>query len=332
MRVAEILDNISEHRKLRQAHAHIDKLTEVSKGIFSKIGLTFSNETILTQIIPYIVSYEVEITRSKQKPKSIKELMGILKEKFPTLNSPTLVIESQERQLRKWDSLAKLLCPTEEVSACVAVCAYQKDLLISSNTSRTKSNAELTEILSSRMKIIRDFLLAVTQEAKPLSKDEMSEFTGVKFSDIAKLLANQAVLKLMMMEFGGFTSSIPTTVSHRTHKSAAEHFEVALLKLAQFCLEGIYTNGMNGFEKDTLAALLTPGNVKFIMPDIDKLAGENLHAEQAIIYYLRHYTNFCTLASVEADKKIPIGISKLCCQTCHYVLTKHGNIQFRGSL
>ena len=181
------------------------------------------------------------------------------------------------------------------------------------------------------MKIIRDFLLAVTQEAKPLSKDEMSEFTGVKFSDIAKLLANQAVLKLMMMEFGGFTSPLPTTVSHRTHKSAAEHFEVALLKLAQFCLEGIYTNGMNGFDKDTLAALLTPGNVKFIMPDIDKLAGENLHAEQAIIYYLRHYTNFCTLASMEADKKIPIGISKLCCQTCHYVLTKHGNIQFRGS-
>lgn len=72
MRVAEILDIISEHRKLRQAHEHIDKLTEVSKGIFSKIGLTFSNETILTHIIPYIVSYEVEITRSKQKPKSIK--------------------------------------------------------------------------------------------------------------------------------------------------------------------------------------------------------------------------------------------------------------------
>lgn len=303
-----------------------DKLTVVNSATLNALGfIGYSDESLVEKVIPQLALLE----QSGEKITS-KEIVKRIKELVPPPPKPQALVVNNETTLRRYDSLARLLCPNEKVSACVAVSSYEGQWIISSNASAQKSESELISLLDKRLGIIRGFINTLVNDVNPDDSQEKSlrgDDTSIVFSTKTRLLAKDVIETLMKEENGGFTSPMPIPAKRAKGRGTnIEHLTNALLKVAQHCLLGLHTKGDKGFSLSEIDGLLND-EATIILPHIEKLDNQRLHAEQAILAYLNAKVD---VFKAEEGSIINVGISKLCCQTCQYVLSQGQFIAFRG--
>ncbi|KTC65873.1 hypothetical protein Lade_0531 [Legionella adelaidensis] len=223
---------------------------------------------------------------------------------------------------RRMDSLSRLISLDNKYTPCTAVAFYKGELILSSNSPADISDDQLADWLAAKIGIIQEFLHPLLDDLKPGSQPNLKT---IQFSTRARLLATESVLKLMNPEIGGIGQVVPAQHRKIERKTPTAHLVNALLKLGKHCVLGVLTNGKKGFTEDELKALLAP-NSTIVVQNRQVLTREQLHAEQAILYYLRHHTDFKA-----SGTPINIGISKLCCRDCHNVLNREKQTSHRGS-
>jgi hypothetical protein len=321
MRV-EALQKLLEAERLKYP---IKAKTTVAKATLSSIlYMGVSDEDIVRFVIPKIRELEVAGTCSKE---SLKKFI-LSHEAIQVLPSPVRHILDESIELRRMDSLSRLLSLNTKYTPCVAVTFYKEELIVSSNLLNPKEKLTvnlLSDCFARKMGLIQGFLLELIRDIPFGSQPNIEK---IQFSSRAKLLAMEAVLNIIQASNGGVGDVVPSTLENRHEKrqNTIAHLQNALLKLGQHCVFGVLTNGKKGYSFEELNALLNK-SITIITPNAEVLHGKQLHAEQSILYYLNEYTDF----SRNSSANVCLGISKLCCQACHLVLNKVDKTTHRGT-
>lgn len=283
-----------------------------------------SNEDIERIIVPKIVDLEINGEYAKTTLKDfILDSKAI--DRHPTPARHALDASTEQRRM---DSLSRLLSLDTKYTSCVAVTFYNGEIIASSNTpnlNERMTESTLSDCFAKKMGLIQDFLCELTKDIPLGSQPKIKK---IQFSTRAKLLATKTVLEIMDSSNGGVGDVVPQNNRHKNRGTKINHLQNALLKLGQHCLLGMYTNGKKGFNVQELKTLLEASSMLVITPNTKVLMSQQLHAEQAILYYLREYTDFKIKSS---EERVPIGVSKLCCQACHNVLNRKKGISHRGT-
>ncbi|WP_298626369.1 hypothetical protein [uncultured Legionella sp.] len=318
----ELLLSLLEAERLKTAS---NPETKVSKSVVGSIlYMGLSDEDLIKHAVPKIIAMERIGKCSKDDLKT-----AILEHpNIKLLPNPIRHAVNDSVEQRRMDSLSRLLSLDTKYTPCVAVTFYNGELIASSNAPNPKepmTDDELSDCLVRKMEIIQNFL---TDLIKDIPVGSQPNLTKIQFSTRAKLLAMEAVMNMIQLTNGGVGEVVPTTQDNRhdKRKNTVSHLQNALLKLGQHCLLGTLTNGKKGFKLEEIGTLLSE-SITIVTPNTDVLEGKQLHAEQAILYYLREYTTFGTTPSA----KVHLGISKLCCQACHTVLNKEDKSTYRGT-
>ncbi|KTD14937.1 nucleic acid/nucleotide deaminase domain-containing protein [Legionella israelensis] len=325
MRIEQLMYLIQ--REEQQRALGDPKIKASKNAVKSILFYGLMDEDIANIIVPKIVDWEFSGEFSKEKLKQFIEQNPEIKR----LSAPIRHSVNKTPEQRRMDSLSRLLSLDNKYTLCVAVTFYQGELIASSNSPNPKeamTESELADCLARKMGLIQNFLLQLTKDIPLGSQPNIKE---IQFSSRAKILATDTILKIIHSDNGGVGDVVPSNKQsrHKHRGNSISHLENALLKLAQHCLLGIYTNGEKGFNLSELDTLLNADTMTVITPNTAVLQRQQLHAEQAILHYLREYTDFNEESS---EEKINIGISKLCCQACHEVLSRQNDkISHRGS-
>ncbi len=299
--------------------------TKASKATLKYVCyMGLSDEDMVNYAIPTILAMEKAGQCSKEE---IKRAIG----EHPNISLLPLPVRHAvdgSVKLRRMDSLSRLLSLDTKYTPCVAVTFYNGELIASSNTpnpKETMTDGELAECFARKMGIIQDFLNSLIKDAQVGSQPNIKK---IQFSTRARLLAVEAVTKIIAEANGGVGDVVPTTPTsrHQERHHTISHLQNALLKLGQHCILGVLTNGAQGYSLEDIKTLLNP-EITVVTPETSVLEGQQLHAEQAILYYLRTYTDLNNTLTTG----VPIGISKLCCQACHHVLSKDDKTTHRGT-
>lgn len=325
MRPEQLMNLIKEEQERREPAAPIKKASKKSLQFISFRGLV--DEDIERIIVPQIVDWELSGEFSKDKLKRfIDEHPEIRKLPLPMRHA----VDKTPDQ-RRMDSLARLLSVDNKYTPCVAMAFYQGELIVSSNSPNPRElmrESALADCLARKMGLIQNFLIKMTQNIAVGSQPDIKE---IQFSSRTRILATETILQITHPQNGGVGDVVPSNkeARHKQRGSVHLHLENALLKLARHCLLGIYTKGKKGFSLAELDALLKADTLTVVMPNTEVLQKGNMHAEQAILYYLQNYTDYNEAPLAE---RLNIGISKLCCQACHAVLSRQEDkISYRGS-
>jgi hypothetical protein len=321
MRIEALLQLLETERLRIKSNAK----TKVSKTTLNSIiYMGLSDEDIIKYAVPTIISMEREGKCSKEDLKTAIQKHPDIK----LLPDPVRHAVNDSIELRRMDSLSRLLSLDTKYTPCVAVTFYKGELIASSNAPNPKeqmTDDALADCFARKMEIIQEF---VTNLVKDTPVGSQPDITKIQFSARARLLATAAVIKIIKESNGGVGEVIPTTRSnrHEHRQNTVAHLQNALLKLGQHCLLGVLTEGKKGFKLEEIDTLLNE-SMTIITPNTDLLKGKQLHAEQSILYYLNEYTDFSSTPSA----KVHLGISKLCCQACHAVLNREDKSTHRGT-
>lgn len=316
----EVLLQLLEAERLR---IKSEPKTKVSKSTLNSISfMGVSDDDMKKYAVPIIIAMEREGKCSKDEIKAAIEKHPDIK----LLSAPVRHALDDSIELRRMDSLSRLLSLDTKYTPCIAVTFYKSELITSSNAPKEQmTDDELADCLTRKMEIIQEFINTLIKDVPIGSQPDI---TKIQFSARARLLATEAVTKIIKESNGGVGEVIPTTPSnrHEHRKNTVAHLQNALLKLGQHCLLGVLTKGTKGFKLEEINTLLNE-SMTIITPNTEELGRKQLHAEQAILYYLNEYTDF----SLSPSAKVHLGISKLCCQACHTVLNREDKSTHRGT-
>ena len=318
----EALLKLLETERLKHSVKAKKKVSKATLTSILYMGL--SDDDIIKFVVPKIVALELTGECSKENLKQF--ILG--HKSIEILPNPVRHALDESVELRRMDSLSRLLSLNTKYTPCVAVTFYKGELIISSNSLNPKEELTddlLTKCFSRKMGLIQDFFLELIKDIPLGSQPDVEK---IQFSPRAKLLATEAVLNIIDASNGGVGEVVPSVVKnrHENRQNTIDHLQNALLKLGQHCLLSVYTNGKKGFSLEELEAILNE-SMTIVTPNVAVLNGKQLHAEQSILYYLNEYTDFSRYPSSRAC----LGISKLCCQACHTVLNRDNKTRHRGT-
>lgn len=272
-------------------------------------------------MLPRLIQWEVDGDFSKE------ELNQFLTESPHISILPEPVRHEIDKSVvqRRMDSLARLLSIRVSISPCVAVACYEGQLIVSSNSPIGKTQDELRDYFNRKLRIIHGFLGRLALDTPPQA--ESIDTVKIEFSILATILAEKAVDELIKDENGGVGAVLPSREHRKPHRNTVEqHLRIALLKLGQSYLLGLYSQGKRGLNSQEIQAFSNDAEIIMVFPIQEALGEQQLHAEQAILYYLKHSN------ALAGEATIHIGISKLCCLACNHVLERSaGKIAFRGT-
>lgn len=311
----EDLQKILEAERLKN---NIKSKELMSKSTMKSITYKgISDKDLFDKVIPKIIDLELNGQYSKEK------IIAFVEANIEILPAPVRHIIDSSAELRRMDSLSRLLSLDSKYTPCVAVAFYNGKLIVSSNTPSNASEEFVIDCLTNKMVIIQDFLKQLIAD---IPVGSMQDIEKIQFTHQAKILAIEAILKLQHDDIGGVGDVVPPTRRHPNRIITTTHLQNALLKLGQNCLLGIFTSGSKGFNSLELSALFNKF-ITIVLPNSEQLLGVQLHAEQAIVCYLNEFEEFQN----GSEEQVRIGISKLCCQACHKVLNSDNKTTHRGT-
>ncbi|MBI2785300.1 MAG: hypothetical protein HYX60_02915 [Legionella longbeachae] len=275
----------------------------ITKGIedekIEKLISQLINKEVMTHL-------EEKVKDNNDKKDYLKKMVDKILEdnNFIIINKlPLKNYNDQSKKQRLLDSISRILSIRDEYVPCIAVALVQGSIIIASNSPKKINEKTLTKGLTQKIDIVQYFLLTIKKH----------EYVDESFAlKIAKMLASQEL---------GVGNILPQKKKEK-RSSSITHLQNALLKIGHDYLLGILSNGKEGELNSAELSCLT--NPEFIVITPSSLIKEgNIHAEQAILAYLK---------TIELTESVNIGISKLCCQACHEVLSSSDiEISYRGT-
>ncbi|OGV28802.1 MAG: hypothetical protein A3E88_06060 [Legionellales bacterium RIFCSPHIGHO2_12_FULL_35_11] len=281
-----------------------------------------------------------EICENKENQSQEKVLAEFIRKKKE--DNDRIEVNSH-RRLRRLDSLAGLLELDAKNSVCSAASISSCGLVLSANNSGVMSNNDIAMAISSKLSIVRKFLLSKTNESEKIKEHEELD---TYYTENLDILTNDAELECIVSDLQSISYS-------SQNQNDLKQNLIKLLKT--FVLD----KGLP-YSQDEISSILS-GNYKILLPienqenalqaDSDNFGKfsmeeyscannnlicngsinipgmyskdikvKNLHAEQLILYYFKNIINIA-----EAD----IGISKACCQDCRKVFEKGENSAYK---
>ena len=296
-------------------------LNELSLHILNK---NISLENMEALLIPDLKKVDIPKTKEKILTCLVKNIDSILDYRQPEQAIPQKEIKNDSKKQRHCDRLARILAPSSNVIPCIAVAFYNGELLIGLNTPKKKfTRAQVQEMIEKKLELLRVFLVDVKNEyesAKPLDVNHNPQFT---ISLQADFFVTQRALLIQQKQLGG------TSVRNSIKYGITERLKVDFIKLAQFYLTGLITQGQEGFNIAECQALVQgKPNIYFPNSSLEK-GNIRLHADQLLIAPMSHL-------SLETDTQptspTEIGLNKLSCLACANVLNQYPDkVTYRGT-
>ncbi|MDF1678628.1 MAG: hypothetical protein P1U32_08055 [Legionellaceae bacterium] len=245
---------------------------------------------------------------------------------------------SDERLLRRMDSLARLLSLQSKASVCTAVTIHDGQLFIGANVSGETSQAEMIDVFKARLQILRRFINRLSLEAVTLDSPMMASKIKQCVSDLVTIggtskplpMLEQALFKLVdalrarKMNPGSVNYF---SASERHALLASDNFTILMAEGKRHKKE-VVSNQLVAYQFTRLSS--EPQLRKHMVSnELQRLVVKDFHAEQLIALYLQKGLGVDLHAASAA--KIRIGITKLCCETCGNTLARFTRIAVRGT-
>jgi hypothetical protein len=225
---------------------------------------------------------------------------------------------SDDRRLRRLDSLSRLLSLNMKLSACVTVCIPPPDepvrIVISSNVANDNSQPHIIEMLTSKWSIIQKFLSEydrTTTDIDELALNLVEELKKTRcYSNDSELLRS-AYKIIQAVHFDEETFSTRDRLFFTS-------VHPPIILLPQKNEEKMDMLVVDGEKIDNIPLTEVPLNTSV----------KNIHAEQLMAYYFLKEKKL----KIPTEKPLFFGISKLCCDTCFQnldttLITVRGNHQ-----
>jgi hypothetical protein len=235
----------------------------------------------------------------------------------------------EERKQRRYDSLARLLSMSSQLSACTAVTMLDGELIIAANCSSTANSADIIRALTNKLHLVRQALKTPGADVIERTIQQL-KLEGGLFQP--EFILSQALSKLTQStaNFGAPPSITHTTDNFSTAEintlMGNEHASVTFLIPHQLITEdGEEHYGIAIHAMHETSPIVHPFAQQYPSQDI-----QYFHAEQLLAYYLQEIKKTQLQAITEEYPPINIGLGKLCCSTCS-VLTHFKRLHLRGS-
>lgn len=189
-----IIDQI-ENLLVDSELSHKNQLIWVSDYLIPKF-IEFNKDVInaISAMVKLSDSPELKLPQFK---KMTSELWDYIRKKTLEYNlsraKDTRQIKNHDRQLRRVDSLARLLSPDSKYTPCIAVTIDEGEIILSSNLNSSANPVEVVEVLKKKLFIIRQYFTEMNLDnpEQPLFKP------GVTIESIAKLMTERKELYLL---------------------------------------------------------------------------------------------------------------------------------------
>jgi hypothetical protein len=206
------------------------------------------------------------------------------------------ILTCEERNLRRMDSLARLLTLRDSASACTAVTLHNGQLMVALNVEKNGTQSELFRIIALKIKSIREHAVDFLKTPNPSELDERAERLYLE------LLAHQPS---RLDKDGLIQAAYKILHAMVFDEETFNPIEKAALLSAHFTLLAPHQDGLSTSlltrteESDSLIPLpqIKPGS-----------AIRALHAEQLLAVLIYDLGKSPTHSM--------FGVSKLCCATC----------------
>ncbi len=242
---------------------------------------------------------------------------------------------THERYQRRYDSLARLLSLKQGFSVVSAVTIVDGELIIGANSSGNESSDLLAETLRQKVGLIRRFLNQVGRS--DFNEDDLPTLIIACVVDLyatGGTSQNQALLAQALLKLVNATR--PLSEEAATPDSFSTIETAAILGAGSFTLLLPAGKIKNSDEIESHLSQFSANSESMVQLEPIPV-GESLrsslvrhfHAEQLIAYYLQHTRHYNL--NDEAEPKIRIGVSKLCCKTCNHAFQNLSRLQTRGT-
>ncbi len=285
-----------------------DALSQLSEQIIPKIP----------EKTPVSGAFIIEINTAELE----HGLNAWLKQEYSPVDERT--ITNDERQLRRMDSLSRLLSLKTSLSACAAVTidtSEKPQLIIAMNVGTKDTQAEIIMAIKQKLTIINDVVHKFSSKIDLIPADELEKLAkehlvGPLFAcngcGVDPITLLQAATKFM------HALCIDTDTFTPKQKDAFLLDAPVVILLPKIGTNGIkiqkHYRQDTGWVDEDIDLAIAPKKVSCI---------DKIHAEQLIVHY-----------QVNLLKKEPagtIGITKLCCATCSEFLQNYPDFIVRGS-
>ncbi len=245
---------------------------------------------------------------------------------------------TNERLVRRMDSLARLLSLQSKTSVCTAVTMHGGQLFIGANVSGDTLQADMVDAFKSRVQVLRQFINELNREEIALDNPNL----GYKIEQcVHQLVAFGGTSKPMPMLKQALFKVVDALRNRRITPGSVNYFSPAERHalLTSENLTILLAEGKrykkekvpNYFVAYQFAGLSgEPQLLKHLVSQaLQRLIVKDFHAEQLIVYYFQKRLGL-DLNAADAEK-IRIGITKLCCETCGSTLSQFARISVRGT-
>lgn len=236
--------------------------------------------------------------------------------------------QTQERTIRRMDSLARLFSLKPSLSVCTAVTFFSDRLLISANVSKQDNQIEIAEHLKQRIAILKEAINLAKNEGEAYLKNDTA--LANIYQQLMQHGGSALSREVMLQALGKFLHAICFDQTTLT-----EH-ERAIFQQPNIAYGIVLPTIMSSQRPGALYYNATTNEIEHLTTfDITisphMLSVDVIHAEQLLAYYIFKRMTL-TNEQNQANDTLPlrIGISKLCCQTCYEALQAYP-VEVRGT-
>lgn len=204
---------------------------------------------------------------------------------------------SDNRRIRRMDSLARLLSLSKTISVCCAVGFFNGECIIAYNADKRGQEKQIEISLMNRIRLLQTKISDLRLRFK-----SRSSFNSGEFKEACKHTAET------LLKDGG------------THVSLIDFEQAAFKVLSEFCREdSIFTRG----EQDAFLYCTPILHLPSMHLRSDREPLSAFHAERMIRQYVETKYAFAIEPSIQ---HMAIGITKLCCLSCWNALQDPRNL------
>ena len=288
--------------------------------------------------------YAKEMDDERMDTDQTDNILAYIKERYPETDARE---QHDDKQVRRLDSLARLLSLYSRLSVCTAVAVHNGKLYISLNCDSSKVLSETAYNIFMRIEILNEFLTTIRTAGQSFFDSHQAELVEELYIRLNQLGGFLPSKEVIIQAIEKFTDGVLFD-QHTFNRDIRDVFNEHLLN---YRLLLPFLSGPN-----TIPGIIELDHYK-ITQTVVRETGENnkpkyrfneesapmriidvgttqkcasiadIHAEQMIAYYIfkhegtNHYSR---------ENPLNIGVSKLCCKTCETNLEELPSIRTRG--
>ncbi len=222
---------------------------------------------------------------------------------------------------RRFDSLARLLSLSSDVSACTAVTIHDGTIIVAANSKQHQDPTIIATALSKKLAVIQEAIAIIRDNSQLICNydfyltqiNALRHINGVFHPDFILI---QALFKLVHayqdISLDAYTNIIFLVPTEELDESGDYLFKLAVFTMLPHQLGDVIHEPSDYMD--------------YPQSSINQPSTSDFHAEQLIAHYLKQQIDL----SDPNQSPIRVGVAKLLCNTCDILKTATPRLQFTG--